>query len=439
MSSSETDSQVNAARETKSFIYKFHEPLHQDNSIMWLVAAILTGFALTWGLQVFAHVTKSEWMQSTADFFWYGGLMSDGFWHGEFWRPLTSGFLHAGIAHVTFNLLNVGFGAWLCQKVFARKGWLIIFLASQVLGAIAAVAVSPHSAGIGASIGMMGLYGALIAGLIRHRKLARSDLPATRLLPLKTLIIMLVLQFVLEHLLPNVGHSAHAFGLSFGVLIGFLLPINLGVKILASREDLIKVTSAVMTANLSAESGRKYVVESITYTESDAQPGDWLAVVQEEEGWLTASMVLDLIGESPDMDQINDGSNTLIANRYSVPSYITEEIKKELDEKAMESEKVVKTPLWQRFARYAVIFACMRFLYPIMAPSMLLTDVSSLDWLHFLPAPLDGFAIFLGCRLGALIGVYFLADLVGTIISQGVISSIKGYGKKGADSNSAFV
>ena len=408
MSSSKVELQVISSGDTTEYTYRFPKTLFQDGSLRWLLAAILVGYALSWGLQIVARAFDIRWMQATADFFWYNGAMTKAFWHGEFWRPVTSGFLHNGIPHLIFNLLNLAVLARLCQEVFARRSWLILFVGSQAMGAIAASIIAPEQAVVGASIGMMGLYRALITAAIRYLKFSAADIPANGLPALKNLVLWLGLCFLVDYLIPNVSHSAHLCGLISGMLIASVLPINMCMKIFASRLDLIELTDVETFGR------KRRQIESITFVQPEVLSGDWLVVVQRENGMFAGAQYLDLIGESPDLDLIIE--STLVADEYSAPSYFPLEVLKNTDEETANEEKS-KTPIRDRLLQIFITIWCWWMIFNTVGLGMIVHDTSSLNWLHCLPAPLDGFAIFIGCRLGSLISTYILAYVAGDVMT----------------------
>lgn len=83
--------------------------------------------------------------------------------HGEWWRLITAGFLHAGVFHILMNswvLFDLGSRA---EEVFGTARFLVIYLASSVAGFTASMFWSPFSLSIGASAAVCGLIGAMLA------------------------------------------------------------------------------------------------------------------------------------------------------------------------------------------------------------------------------------------------------------------------------------
>jgi len=424
--SADTSIPASTVAEPEVTEFKFKEPIYRDRMILWIFLAMVGGYALTFDAQALGHAANGTWLQRLADCLFNGGMLTDSIWHGQIWRPFTFAFLHGGMFHIFGNAVNFVLIASMCRTIFARRGWQVIFFTSSYLGGVITNLFDPHLALVGASVGIMGLFGAMVAGELRQRKMDKRKLPAEVLIPLKTLLFLLALQLVLEHLIPNVGHIAHASGLVIGFLLGLFLPMNAGVRLVASRPDLLEVTGVTQTVTFRGKVRGLPVVDAIKYKESEAKPGDWLAVFQDEYGpeRLCRVMVQDLIGDAPEPAEITDENSTLVADRFSVPLWDAKHKEKEGD--LPDALPDLKTPLWERIVHYGFTLLLWRFLFNSWAPS-LLYDKKDLAWLHFLPAPFDGWAIFLGSIAGALIVTYFAAAMIESFLGGALLSFFKGF------------
>ena len=137
---------------------------------------------------------------------------------GQWWRLLTSVFLHIGIAHLLLNgwaLFQLGrlFETWL--------GWLellLVFLGSGVAGSLASLLWHGDSGTVsaGASGAIFGLIGALIAFLVRqHDELS----PAGRSV-LGQLVLWAAINVVFGLSVPGIDNAAHFGGAAAGFLGG---------------------------------------------------------------------------------------------------------------------------------------------------------------------------------------------------------------------------
>lgn len=89
---------------------------------------------------------------------------------GEWWRVLTSGFLHIGPIHLLLNMLALWMLGRDLETVLGRGRFLTLYLVSMLGGAAAVMLFSPAEQAVaGASGAVFGLMGALVVVLRRLR------------------------------------------------------------------------------------------------------------------------------------------------------------------------------------------------------------------------------------------------------------------------------
>lgn len=142
---------------------------------------------------------------------WDGrGLVGVG--EGEWYRIITSGFLHSGIIHLGFNMYLLYLLGRLLEPV-GRVRMGLIYTASLVAGSAGALLLSPSALTVGASGAIFGLMGAVFMG---HRSMGID----WRNSPLLNLIVLnLVFTFVLAR---SISVGGHVGGLIGGVIAGWL-------------------------------------------------------------------------------------------------------------------------------------------------------------------------------------------------------------------------
>ncbi len=408
--------------------FKFVEPMSRSLLMaLGLGALMVLVYGLTFGVQAVAERIHSPSLQAFADFIFYGGMMTDGVWHGQIWRPVTVAFLHGGMFHLFGNVVNFCLLAYFCSIAFARKGWMTIFFTSSILGAMITILVNPGTQLVGASIGIMGLYGSLISAQWRKRKIDKDLLPATPLVPLKSLVLLLIMQLVLEHLIPNVGHVAHIAGLFVGFLLGFVLPLSAGVRLYASRADLVKITEVKRTADKGKNADGRSVVQTLTYTVGEQQPGDCIWSEQTEHGLARLRKTTRQVWLGEPSLVSGETQGYLVASRFAVPSIDALPVS---EETVVNSAKAAE-PLWRRACSLALLGYIWYRLFLSWAPDMTMPK-ADLQWLNFLPSYLAGPAIDLASVLGALIVTFFAASMLNSIVGGMLLSFISGLveGKK---------
>jgi membrane associated rhomboid family serine protease len=130
----------------------------------------------------------------------------------QWWRIITSGFLHAGLLHIGLNMLSL---YWLGRFIEAALGsWkmLVVYMVSLIVSGLTVVFFSPPNIPtLGASGAIFGLFGALFAiGLKlgeRGRELVRAN------------IGILILNLVWTFAVPAISWQAHVGGLIAGFFL----------------------------------------------------------------------------------------------------------------------------------------------------------------------------------------------------------------------------
>jgi membrane associated rhomboid family serine protease len=125
---------------------------------------------------------------------------------GEWWRVVTSGFLHIGPIHLLFNMVALWVLGRDLERVLGRGRFLGVYFVS-LLGGAAAVMLfdAPDATVAGASGAVFGLMGALVVVLRRLR------LPAGQ-------VIGLIAINVLISTIPGISLTGHLGGLVVGAV-----------------------------------------------------------------------------------------------------------------------------------------------------------------------------------------------------------------------------
>lgn len=132
---------------------------------------------------------------------------------GEYWRLITSGFMHLGLMHLAFNMYALWILGRDCESLLGPLEFAVVYWLSLLAGSASVVWFSdPGTATAGASGAIFGLMGAELIILIRLK------------LKLTGLVSVLVLNAILGVTLPGISIQAHLGGLFAGILVtaGFL-------------------------------------------------------------------------------------------------------------------------------------------------------------------------------------------------------------------------
>jgi membrane associated rhomboid family serine protease len=132
--------------------------------------------------------------------------------HGEWWRVVTSGFLHISWEHFFSNMLALLVLGLLLGNALGAARFAAIYLGSLVAGGLFVLLFSPDSLTVGASGAVFGLAGAGLVVAWRQRR---------------WLFLILVVGWAVTNLLftistPGISIAGHIGGLLGGALLGFL-------------------------------------------------------------------------------------------------------------------------------------------------------------------------------------------------------------------------
>ncbi len=152
--------------------------LSRSTPLSWLFLAINVIFFI--GAWVLGEVVLNQdygfqtWALSVGQLSFYTGMklntqIQD---QGKWWRLLSSAFVHMDIAHIMFN----GYGLYqispLVERFYGKSRWLVIYLGSSILSALASMWFSDVPSG-GASGALYGLVGVMLVLGYKYRE----DLP----------------------------------------------------------------------------------------------------------------------------------------------------------------------------------------------------------------------------------------------------------------------
>lgn len=137
---------------------------------------------------------------------------------GQYWRLLTSMFLHGGLLHLALNAWALYQLGTLFESLLGSSRMLVTYFVSGITGSVASI-VWTQAPSVGASGAIFGLLGALIAFLLRRRE-ALS--PAGKSI-LSQLVMWAGINLFLGFQMPGIDNAGHLGGLAAGFLLGLLL------------------------------------------------------------------------------------------------------------------------------------------------------------------------------------------------------------------------
>ena len=154
-----------------------------------------------------------------------GALIPEKVIEGEWWRLIGANFLHYGSFHLATNMLSLFFVGRLIELSLGAKYYLTIYMVSGI-GSMLTFTLFAFRLGldnaflVGASAAIMGLIGAILA-ISLQIWLKRRTVTARR--RLQQIILIVIIQFIFDNIVPQVSFHAHLFGFIIGFLISSVL------------------------------------------------------------------------------------------------------------------------------------------------------------------------------------------------------------------------
>lgn len=175
-------------------------PIIWDLNILLFLVMVLSGVDII-------NPLSNDLIKWGAD---YKPLTTDGQW----WRLLTSMFLHAGILHLLYNMIALFFIALFLESTIGSKKFMIIYLLTGLISSFTSLYFHESAVSLGASGAIFGMYGLLTALMI----LKYLDKNLTTMLWIS--IAIFIGANLISGLSSGIDMAAHLGGLISGFIIG---------------------------------------------------------------------------------------------------------------------------------------------------------------------------------------------------------------------------
>lgn len=133
----------------------------------------------------------------------FGPLVAQGDW----WRLITSAFLHASILHIAFNMLALWWFGAPVEHYLGRARFILLYLVAGLAGSAGALLQSPGTPILGASGAIFGILGAML--ILEWQ--ATGSLGGNAL-------TLIVINLAISFVIPNISWGGHVGGLVGGIV-----------------------------------------------------------------------------------------------------------------------------------------------------------------------------------------------------------------------------
>ena len=137
--------------------------------------------------------------------------------NGEWWRLVSSMFLHGGVMHLLLNCFGLFVASLFIEPAIGKSRFLTVYMISGIFGSLASILWYENTVSVGASGAIFGLFGATLGLLLTNAfpEETKSDV-------FKTIGIYVGINLVLG-LTGGVDNAAHLGGLISGLFTGILI------------------------------------------------------------------------------------------------------------------------------------------------------------------------------------------------------------------------
>src|SRR5204863_83694 len=127
--------------------------------------------------------------------------------NGDWWRLITSAFLHANLIHIGFNMYFLWFVGSAVEQALGRGRFLLVYFISGLAGSAGALLVDPLQFTVGASGAIFGIMGAALI-LERQRNYVLGG----------QAFALIAINLILSFAIANISYGGHIGGLIGGAV-----------------------------------------------------------------------------------------------------------------------------------------------------------------------------------------------------------------------------
>jgi membrane associated rhomboid family serine protease len=231
----------------------FYEALQARSRRTYVTAALAALNAAVFVCMVFGAGALRE----TSTLMTWGGNFAPRTTNGEWWRLLTSAFVHTGFFPVLINLATLVQLGLIVERLVGRLAFAAVYIAAAIFASLVHLAHYPLTVSVGASGAIFSLYGLLLASwiwsLFPRSSVTMPLVAAERLVPVSGL-------FILYNVANgNLGSAAELTGFGTGLVCGLVMARGVSEKPAPPR-----LVGAAMAATVVIAVASAFQLRSVT-------------------------------------------------------------------------------------------------------------------------------------------------------------------------------
>jgi rhomboid protease GluP len=199
-------------------VAEFHRTLATLTPHAWVTPVLIAANGIVFLLMVFSGVSPVQ--PTIPDLIRWGADFGPKTTGGEWWRLFTCMFVHIGFIHILSNMWVLLAGGPLVERMVGNIGYLLLYLIAGLCSSLASLLWHPLLVSAGASGAVFGVYGAIVALLMRQG----GSIPRRALQQVRNGSIVLIgINLFYGFTQPNIDFAAHLGGLVTGFVLGLVL------------------------------------------------------------------------------------------------------------------------------------------------------------------------------------------------------------------------
>jgi membrane associated rhomboid family serine protease len=271
----------------------FESALRERTRRTFVTPALLIGYVTFYALMLF----RASGLEGEQLLLHWGGSLGPRTTNGEWWRLATAMFVHWGLLHLIADVAGLAQIGRLTERLVGPTTFGFVFVAAGLMSGVRELSVQPVTVHAGASGGVFGVYGLLIAvlvwGWVRRSPLTIPGAALKRLWP--GAVVFLAYQVITEGFMSVPMVWGLAVGGVGGAILGFGIdahkpPLPRLCTSMAATLALILAFAAPLRgmADVSRELAGVIALETRTAAAYDAE------VVRFRKGRQTAEALADM-------------------------------------------------------------------------------------------------------------------------------------------------
>ena len=146
-----------------------------------------------------------------------GAKWNEGIRHGQYWRFITSTFLHGNFFHLFLNMMAIYIFGQELESIFGKIRFILLIFLSSWGATLSSYIFSPNTA-IGASGLVFGIIGATMVFFYKQREELSGAI-----LKFKAMYTIAVINLICGFILPKIDNYAHIGGLITGMTLSWFI------------------------------------------------------------------------------------------------------------------------------------------------------------------------------------------------------------------------